>query len=88
MIVTTFSGLWDGSEGRWELFEHGADRDGTPTPRCEWGGSPIPGYSSRASMLLEWHSLVMAFLKMKCTYEMCFVLSRVKNLHVLLNFSK
>lgn len=84
-----FSGLWGRSEGRGELSEHGADGDSTLTashPDSQWGGSPIPGQSSRASMLFL--SLVMAFLKMKCTSETCFLLSCVKNLHVLLNFSK
>lgn len=82
----TFSGLWGRSEGRGELSERGADGDSTLTARCEWGGSPIPGQSSRASMLFL--ALVMAFLQMKCTSETCFLLSCVKNLHVLLNFSK
>lgn len=59
------------------LSECGMDEDSTPTPRCEWGRSPIPGYSSRASTLFL--SLVMAFLKVKCTSEMCFLLSCVKN---------
>lgn len=55
----------------------GTDEDGTPTPRGECGGSPILEHGSRASMLFL--SLVVAFLKVKCTSEMCFLWSCVKS---------